>query len=65
MGLWSKVGQRSKIGQRSKEYQLSRSRPQYRPIPLWPSGMFKAIGTRGREFEPRPGLAMPQKLLLE
>ena len=32
------------------------------PIPRWP-GMFKAIGTGGREFEPRPGLAVPQKLL--
>ena len=31
------------------------------PIPLWPSGMFKAIGTGGRGFEPRPGLAVPQK----
>ena len=34
-------------------------------IPRWPSGMFKAIGTGGRVFEPRPGLAVPQKLLLE
>ena len=31
------------------------------PIPRWPSGMFKAIGTEGRGFEPRPGLAVPQK----
>ena len=31
----------------------------------WPSGVFNAIGTEGRGFEPRPGLAVPQKLLLE
>ena len=35
------------------------------PIPRWPSGMFKAIGTGGRWSEPWPGLAVPQKLLLE
>ena len=32
-----------------------------RPIPLWPSGMFKVIGTGVRGFEPRPGLAVPQE----
>ena len=37
----------------------------FSPIPRWPSAMFKAIGTGGRGFEPRPGLAVPQKLLLE
>ena len=31
----------------------------FAPIPLWPSGMFKAIGTGGRGFEPRPELAVP------
>ena len=31
----------------------------------WSSGVFNTIGTEGRGFEPRPGLAVPQKLLLE
>ena len=35
------------------------------PIPRWPSVMLKAIGTGGRVFDPRPGLAVPQKLLQE
>ena len=34
-------------------------------IPLWPSGMFTAIGTRGRGLELQPELAVPQKLPLE
>ena len=35
------------------------------PIPRGPSGMFKAIATGGRGFEPRSVMAVPQKLLLE
>ena len=33
----------------------------FRLIRRWPSGMFKVIGTGGRGFEPRPGLAVPQE----
>ena len=32
--------------------------PESELIARWPSGMFKAFGTVGREFEPRPGLCL-------